>query len=69
MAKKEYAGLKRHRSGGKDDRTHCDNCKCSRYGKCYCAKPGSKPDPQKSISHHGCEEAPVSVEGGTWGGQ
>lgn len=62
----KYRGLKMHRSGSKDERRMCENCKCVRYGKCGCAKKGDKPDPQKSISHHGCEEAPWEVEKSTW---
>lgn len=70
MAKKEYAGLKRHRSGSKDQRTHCENCRCTRYGKCFCAKKGDKPDAQQSISHHGCEWSPGKVqEKSSWGPQ
>ena len=68
MAKNEYRGLKRHRSGTKEDRVQCSNCKCVRYGKCHCAKPGAERDEKKFISHHGGGKAPVAVEKSTWGG-
>jgi hypothetical protein len=49
------------RSGRKRE-FQCENCKCTRFAKCSCDKPGSKPVDATHLPHASQIVTPVSLK-------